>query len=80
MTETSILQTLTEIYRDVLDDEDIMLTRETVAADIEDWDSLSHIQLIVAIEKQYGIKFQTAEVQAFQNVGDIHDAIVSTQA
>ena len=75
MNETQILQALTEIYRDVLDNEEIELSTETVAADIEEWDSLSHIQLIVAVEKHFGMRFQTSEVQQFKNVGEICTSI-----
>ena len=52
-----ILSKLQEIYQDVLDNEDIELTLETTADDIEEWDSLSHVQLVVAIEKAFEIKF-----------------------
>ena len=77
MNETQILQALNEIYIDVLDNEDILLRPETVAADIEEWDSLNHIQLIVAVEKHFGLRFQTSEVQQFKNVGEICDAILN---
>ncbi|MEL6673229.1 MAG: acyl carrier protein [Bacteroidota bacterium] len=73
-TET-ILTELTEIFIDVMDNEDISLQLETTANDVEDWDSLSHIQLIYAIEKHFGLKFTTASVQAFKSVGDMVAAI-----
>ena len=69
MTELDILKKVNEIFIDVLDDEDIVLTQETTANDVEDWDSLTHIQLIVAVEKQFKIKFTSSEIQAFKNVG-----------
>jgi acyl carrier protein len=62
---------LTEIFRDVFDDDDIVLTPNTTAADIQDWDSFNHINLIVAIETKFGIKFQTAEIESLKNVGDM---------
>jgi acyl carrier protein len=62
---------LTEIFRDVFDDDDIVLTPNTTAADIQDWDSFNHINLIVAIETRFGIKFQTAEIESLKNVGDM---------
>lgn len=67
----TILNDLTEIFIDELDNDEITLTQDTAANDIEEWDSLSHIQLIVAIEKFYKIKFSTLEIQAWKNVGDI---------
>ena len=62
---------MTEIFRDVFDDETIELHAETTAKDIEDWDSLSHISLIVAIEKEFGIKFDLIELKTLKNVGDM---------
>lgn len=72
-----ILGRVNEIFIDVLDEEDIVLTTETTADDVEEWDSLAHVQLIVAIERNFGIKFSSLEVQAFQTVGDMVAAIES---
>ena len=66
-----ILNELNKIFIHVLDNESIVLTPQTVAGDIEDWDSLVHIQFIVAIEKNFRIKFTFDEIQKFNNVGDI---------
>ena len=66
-----ILQELQSIYRDVFDDETIVVTEKTSAVDIEDWDSLAQIRITVAIEKQFGIKFAFGEMQNITNVGDI---------
>lgn len=57
MEKTEILVKVQDIFRDVLDNEEIVLNNDTSADDIEEWDSLSHIQLIVAIEKHFKIKF-----------------------
>ena len=70
-----IEEKLTEIFRDLFDDDEIVLTRETTADDIEDWDSLTHIQLISICEKEFGIKFSTAEVLHLANVGNLMDLI-----
>ena len=69
MTTEEILAQVNEIFCDVLDDEDIVLTPATTAADVDEWDSLTHIQLIVATEKHFGIKFTAAEIQSFRDVG-----------
>jgi len=68
---------VTAIFRDVFDDDTIVLSRETTANDIEDWDSLAHISLIVAIEKEFNIKFDLIELKPLQNVGEMLDLIQS---
>ena len=75
MENTTILNNLNEIFRDVLDNDDIQLTDTTTANDIEEWDSLAHIQLIVAIEKKFGIRFNATEVGGFKQVGDMMTTI-----
>lgn len=65
-----VKQTLTAIFRDVFDDDTIALTDETAAKDIEDWDSLAHIQIIVAAEKAFGVKYSTDEIKNTENVGE----------
>ncbi len=77
MNSEILLQELNLIFRDVLDQDSISLTLATTALDIEEWDSISHIQIIVAIEKRFKIKFTAAEIQSFKNVGDIIQAIQS---
>lgn len=77
MERNQILTKLTPIFREQLDNEDIELNAETTADDIEEWDSLSHIQLIVAIEKAFGIRFSSSEIQSWNNVGEMIDSIIS---
>lgn len=62
---------------DTFDQEDLQITPETTAADVEDWDSLSHIRLVVAIEREFDIKFSNAEIEGLQNVGDLTRAIAA---
>lgn len=68
---------LQEVFRDVFDDETIIISRETTADDIEDWDSLTNFQLIMAIEMEFGIKFTAEKITELKNVGDIMDYIES---
>lgn len=70
-----IIKIVNEIFVDVLDNEDIKLSRNTTAQDIEEWDSLNHIQLIVAIEKRFKTRFSSSEIQRWKNVGEMCDAI-----
>jgi acyl carrier protein len=80
MTTDDVLQQLNSIFRHVLDNEDIVLTSQTTAADVEGWDSLSHVQLVVAVEKHFKIKFTSKEIFSFKNVADMCDAIRRKQA
>ena len=63
-------ETLTEVFQDVFDDDELELFDEMTAEDVEDWTSLTHIQLIVAVEKKFGVKFTTVEVMKLKNVGE----------
>ena len=80
MTDQEILQTLTRILRDVLDDPAIALTRATTRPEVPRWDSFAYVSFIVAVEVEYGIKFPIADVEAFQTVGDIVNAIEKLKA
>ncbi|WP_377194741.1 acyl carrier protein [Ruegeria meonggei] len=76
MTESEVWQRLTSVFRDVFEDDEITLSPETTAEDVEDWDSLTNIQLLIAIEKAFsGLEFSTGEVANLQNVGDLVSAI-----
>lgn len=77
MTQDQILAKVEEIFRDILDNEDITLTFETTADDIEEWDSLSHIQLIVAIEKEFKIRFTSKEILSWNNVKELVSSIAN---
>ena len=77
MTTEQIYAQLTEIFRDLFDDESIVLKPDTTAADVEGWDSFNHINLMVAIEARFKIKFKTAEIESLHNVGHLADVIAS---
>lgn len=66
-----IFERLNDIFRDVFDDESITVTDHTTAADIEDWDSLSHITLVGAVEDEFRMKFSMKEVVEMKNVGEM---------
>lgn len=70
-----ITEKLQEIFCDVFDDDEIEITEETTADDIEGWDSLTHVQLIVAVEKAFSVKFSTVEVMKLKNVGEFIELI-----
>ena len=70
-----VLNEVENIFRDILDEESLYLTRETTANDVDGWDSLTHIQLIVAIEKQFKVKFSSKEILSWKNVGELLDSL-----
>jgi acyl carrier protein len=71
MGETIIWQTLTEVFRDTFDEPELIIRPETTAKDVPDWDSLAHIQLLVAVERAFGMRFNTGEVAGLNNVGEM---------
>lgn len=75
-----VLDEIETLLRDLLDRSDVVLRGESTAADVEGWDSLTHIQLIVAIEKAFKIKFTALEIYNFKNVGEICEVVIRRQA
>lgn len=79
MPNQGFLDQIQEIFRDQLDDDSLILTDETTANDVEDWDSLTHIMLVVAIEKHFKIKFTSNEILSWKNVGEMIECISKKQ-
>ena len=77
MERNEIFEKLNEIFVDVLDLNEVKLTDETSANDIEEWDSLSHNKLIDAIEKEFKVKFTSKEIMSWKNVGEMVDCILA---
>lgn len=75
MDKNTVKSRLTEVFRDVFDDEDIELSEKTTADDIDGWDSLEHITLISAVEKEFKMRFTMKEVSGMKNVGEMMDII-----
>ena len=69
------MSTVNAIFIDVLGNESIVLTDRTTADDVAEWDSLTHIQLVVAIEKKFGIRFTSGVIRRWNNVGALIDSI-----
>ena len=69
------LDILTEIFRTVFDDDTLDLTRTTTAQDIEEWDSLTHMNIIMVVEKRFKVKFALSEIEGLASVGDLVDLI-----
>ena len=77
MDNEKILERLTPIFQDIFDDDELVITAETSAKDIEDWDSFAQIRLIAAMEKEFKIKFILSELQALKNVGEMAELILA---
>jgi acyl carrier protein len=75
MQQDEIYARLTKVLRDVFDDDSLVATPELTANDVEEWDSVNHITLVVAIEEEFGVKFKTAELEKMKNVGHMVEQI-----
>ena len=75
MDRKDIFEKLTEIFRDVMDNDEIVLEENTTAEDIEEWDSIAHIQLMESIENVFGVKFSAKEMRSWEDVGEFVDSI-----
>lgn len=77
MTPNATLTQLTEVFRDVFDDSSIVLTRDTTAHDIEEWDSLNQIRLLLACEKKFGVRLKPRDINSLASVGDMVDHLLT---
>lgn len=75
MTRPEIVTKVAELLSDIVEQPDLKLTEEMAAEDVEDWDSTNHVRLVVAIESEFGIRFETSEIGSPQNVGELVDLI-----
>lgn len=80
MSREEVFEKLNNVFQDVFDDETIEVSSATTADDIEDWDSLEHINLMAAVEKEFGIKFSMGQIVTMKNVGEMADIILSKLA
>ncbi|SKB87293.1 acyl carrier protein [Lachnospiraceae bacterium] len=77
MTKEEVFSRLTEVFRDVFDDESIEISETTTSADIPDWDSFEHINLILAVETEFGVKIPMGKAVALKNIGELADTIIA---
>jgi acyl carrier protein len=67
---------LVEVMRDIFDTDDIEYRDDLKADDVEGWDSLSHVRFLIAVEKKFGLRFTSAEIDGFKNAGEMLDVVV----
>lgn len=75
MERNEILKRVEDIFREELEQEDLVLNDETTADDVDGWDSLSHVQLVAAMEETFGIEFKSREILSWENISDLVDCI-----
>ncbi len=76
MSREEVFEKLNGVFQDVFDDDTITVTDTTTADDIEEWDSLEHINLIAAVEQEFGMKFNMGQIVSMKNVGEMADIIM----
>lgn len=77
MDKDQILKEIKTIFAEILDDDELVLTPSTEATDVEGWDSLSHVLLVVAVEKHFKIRFSSKEIQSWKNIGELIESVVA---
>ena len=76
MNRSDVLARLQPLFRDLFEDADLEISEQTNAEDIPDWDSLANVNLVLAVERELNVQFDTEEITAFQNVGDMITSIL----
>lgn len=76
---SDLMKELNEVFQIAFNDDTLQVNRETTAQDVEGWDSLNHVVLVLAVERTFGIRFSSSEVDNFKSVGDLHDLILLRQ-
>ena len=80
MTMDAMLDQLQSVFRDVFEDDELTINRQTSADNVEGWDSLMHVSLMINVERVFGVKFSTTQVASLKNVGELMDLIESRRA
>lgn len=79
MTKDLILEKVNKIFKKVFEDDDISVDYSSTALDVDEWDSLNNIQIIIAVEKEFKIRFQSSQIRGWNNVGEMCEAILRLQ-
>ena len=74
-----MLEEVQEVFRSVFEDDSLVIARDTTASDVEGWDSLAHVTLLVSLERRFGIRFKSSEVADLKNVGELVDLVERRQ-
>lgn len=78
MKREDVMERVQNIFKEIFDDDDLIISEDTTADDVEDWDSFEHINLVVAMEKEFGVKFPMKKVVVLNNVGEMIDLILES--
>mgnify|MGYP001265451813 CR=1 FL=1 len=76
MNRSQILKEINDIFIEIIEDKDVVLSESTTAEDIDEWDSLTHIQIIVSLEKHFKLRFESQEIQEWKNIADIINSVI----
>lgn len=80
LTTDNVYERLNNLFRDVLDNDDLILKHDTTAGDVEGWDSMANVQLMLGVEREFGVHLSAGQMQAMTSVGDLVSVIVKGSA